>query len=262
MKKIFLFALALTFGFTACVEDEPFAGITSVSHSPEEVTPDNDVTVTAKTTGVSEATLKYQVGDGAQVSVAMTGSNGTFTGIIPKQADEAKVTYYVEVDGSNGIVASAKQSYTVGAVPLPLALNEVDGTNKCIELFNLSNAAISLEGVTLTKDDDATAWWTGAAGKTIPANGYYVIAQTGATVEGANEATGASGISMKKDVKFELKDANGNSLGVLARAGSTDNLEPNSFQRIPNGTGEWKYAAPTTKAVNAATGTDVPGLVK
>lgn len=263
MKKIFLFALAaLTLGFTACVEDEVYKGITNVSHSPGSVTPDDDVTVAATTTGINSLTLKYKAGSGSEQSLPMAQTKtGTFTGVIPKQADGTTVKYYVEGDGEKSIT----KEYTVSAKVIDytkLILNEVDGTNKCIEIFNSAAEALPLTGVTLTKDDGGSAWWTGGSGVTIPANGYYVIAQTGSTVPGADEATGASGISMGKAVKFELKAPGGASLGVFERGDDTTDLKSYSFQRIPNATGPWKYATPTTKAANPSTGgSDIPGLV-
>ena len=147
-----------------------------------------------------------------------------------------------------------------------LVLNEIDGNSKSIELYNKGTVAIPLLGVTLWKNETASAWWTGTAPSgSIAPDSYVLIYQTG-TNPGDDDVpgfVGANGISPQQTLKFELRDPEGNSLGVFQRGGPTwgtsiSTVAPNSFQRIPNGTGDWKQAAPTNGAANAATGTDIP----
>ena len=146
-----------------------------------------------------------------------------------------------------------------------LVLNEVDGNSKAIELYNKGTEAIPLTGVTLWKNETGSAWWTGStASGSIAPDSYVLIVQTGQRPGGdVAGLVGANGISAGQTVKFELKDPSDNSLGVFERGGPTwsqsiSSVAPNSFQRIPNGTGDWKQAEPTNGAVNASTGSDIP----
>jgi len=147
-----------------------------------------------------------------------------------------------------------------------LVLNEIDGNSKSIELFNKGTKAIPLIGVTLWKNETTSAWWTGsAASGSIAPDSYVLIYQTG---QNPNESdapgfVGANGISAGQTLKFELRDPDGNSIGVFQRGGpvwsqSISSVAPNSFQRIPNGTGDWKQADPTNGEANAESGTDIP----
>jgi len=141
-----------------------------------------------------------------------------------------------------------------------LVINEIDGNGKFIELYNKGTKAISLEKLTLVKNETQT-WWSGATGKTIGAGEYYVIANGTAIV--ADEYTGASGISAKQTLKFELKKPNGDLIdsfvrGVAPWATVISDVTPNSFSRCPNGTGNFKLAIPSPKAANPQTGDLIP----
>ncbi len=281
MKKIFLFALAaLALGFTGCVEDEPYAGIGSVGQNPGAVTPTDEVTVTAMVIGIDDVNLIYTVNGGAPQTVAMTmvdlsaaivmysGPGTLFTGKIPAQADGAKVVWYVEAGGHK----SAAKEYTVSAVVIDystLVLNEINGNDdadgslgKSIELYNSGDTEIPLEGVQLIKNDTGE-WWTGTSETKIAAKGYIVISQTGTA-----PLKGASGISPKQNLRFELKDPNGTVLSSFLRGdagalgeGISDTAgsgKDQSFQRCPNGSGDWKLATLTEGGANPASGADIP----
>ncbi|MCL1867578.1 MAG: lamin tail domain-containing protein, partial [Paludibacter sp.] len=142
-----------------------------------------------------------------------------------------------------------------------LIINEVDGNGKFVELYNNSSNPISLEGVMLIKDESST-WWIGGD-ISIAAHGFYTIAQSGGA-SGANEYTGASGISTKKIVKFELKSPYGALIidffaRTLEGRNFGDNCTPDyagppsySFSRCPNGTGEFGLATPSCNSANPA----------
>lgn len=276
MKTKFLIAnifIVLVLLAVSCVEDEMYKGpanIEKVEFAPLEVTPADDVTITATITdlqGVTGAKIQYKVNGGSQSEVTMTKGNGdTYTGVIPKQADKAVVTFIVSADNKAGVSAVSNElTYTVGAPPIDynnLVLNEIDGNSKAIELFNKGSVELSLTGVSLVKNNGSSAWWTGTAesGK-IPAGGYVLIIQSNPDNP---HLSGGSGISPKQNLKFELFGPDGASLGVFLR-GDESNLgvgisdtAPNSYQRIPNGTGDWKLATPTNGAANPATGNDIP----
>ena len=134
--------------------------------------------------------------------------------------------------------------------------------NKFIELFNAGEAEASLKGWTIRKyAADATdvagkynICWTAPEGKKLAAGAYLVL---GADITDPELGFNA-GLSAKKGVKFELVDASGKVVDKFVRGTDADPFgeEPlaenkeASFSRVPNGTGEWAYAAPTPGAAN------------
>lgn len=272
MKNIFLslVALFLCISLSSCVEDDVYQGpatIVSVGYTPSSVTPDDQVTVTATVEdlqGITSAKILYTVNGGPQQEAVMAGTSNTYTGNIPQQENTAVVNFTVSVTNVAGFTtASSQYSYTVGVIPpdyTQLILNEIDGNSKAVELYNAGIKPIPLDGITLIKNN-STVWWTGtaAAGK-ILAGSYILIIQDNTDPV----FSGAGGISNKQNLKFELKDPSGNSIGLFLRGdesnlgGTISNVSPNSFQRIPNATGEWKMADPTNGAQNASSGTDIP----
>ena len=142
-----------------------------------------------------------------------------------------------------------------------LVINEIDGNGKFVEIYNTGTESVSLENLTLVKNETQT-WWTGTADKSIAAGGHYVIAQIGSTGI-FDEATGASGISTKQTVKFELKNPDKDVIdsffrGVAPWGTAVSDVAPDSFSRCPNGIGDFKLATPSPGAANPETGTDIP----
>jgi hypothetical protein len=157
-----------------------------------------------------------------------------------------------------------------------LVMNELDGQNKFIELYNTTDKEISLEGVALVKYDSSkeggkSTTWEGAAGMKIAANGYVVLESSDLAdpeEKGdpnyqyeSKDHVFKGGLSPKKNVMIELYDAKGKLLDTFVRGtegagwnqvkGYAENEEC-SFSRVPNGTGEFAYAAPTKGAENGA----------
>ena len=160
--------------------------------------------------------------------------------------------------------AEVTQKTSAKVVFNELCGNKAYDGNKFIELFNAGEAEGSLEGWTIRKyAADATdvagkynVCWTAPAGKKLAAGAYLVLGADLADPElGFN-----AGLSAKKGVKFELVDAEGNVVDKFVRGADVDPFgeEPlaenkeASFSRVPNGTGEWKYAAPTPGEANGA----------
>lgn len=155
-----------------------------------------------------------------------------------------------------------------------LVLNEVDGQNKVIEIYNNTDKELSLEGVSIVKYDSKkeggkSTTWTGAAGMKIAAKSWVYLESS----DLADEEEGGDpdyvyqsenhifkgGLSPKKNVKLELYDAAGKLLDTFTRgeegagwnqvSGFAEN-KTNSFCRVPDGTGDWFYAAPTPGKAN------------
>ncbi|MBR0452592.1 MAG: lamin tail domain-containing protein [Bacteroidales bacterium] len=155
-----------------------------------------------------------------------------------------------------------------------IVLNELSGADKYIELYNTTEAEISLEGVMLVKYDSSkeggkSTTWTGAAGMKIAAKGYVVLESS----DLADEAEGGDpayayesanhvfkgGLSGKKNVFIELQAADETVLDEFKRGeegagwnqvSGFKNDKTHTFSRVPNGTGDWAYADPTKGAAN------------
>ena len=156
-----------------------------------------------------------------------------------------------------------------------VVLNELSGADKFIELYNTTDAEISLEGLSLvkydaSKDGGKSTTWTGKAGMKIAAKGYVVLESSDRSdpaedgdpnyaYESANHVF-KGGLSGKKNLKIELVDANENVLDAFARGeeGAGWNQvkgfkeDPDhSFSRCPDGTTLWGLADHTKGASNA-----------
>ena len=174
------------------------------------------------------------------------------------------------VDGS-GTGNGGNNTKVTGVV-----LNELSGADKFIELYNTTDAEISLEGVYLVKYDSSkdggkSTTWTGAAGMKIAAKGYVVLESSDLSdpaedgdpayeYESANHVF-RGGLSGKKNVFIELYSANDEKLSEFKRGeegagwnqvSGFNNDKKHTFSRVPNGTGEWAYADPTKGAENGA----------
>ena len=79
-----------------------------------------------------------------------------------------------------------------------------------------------------------------------------------------------AGLSAKKGVKFELVDASGKVVDKFVRGTDADPFEEEplsenkeaSYSRVPDGTGDWAYAAPTLGTANGEKTGDIEGYNK
>ena len=148
-----------------------------------------------------------------------------------------------------------------------VVLNELCGNkayygNKFIELFNAGPDAADISNWTLRKyASDATdvegeydVCWRALKGMTLDAKEYLVLEsdQTDPT-KGFN-----AGLSAKKELKFELVNAEGEVVDRFLRGEDKSPFEERelpenkeaSFSRVPNSIGDFAYAAPTPGKVN------------
>ena len=180
------------------------------------------------------------------------------------------------VDGSG---AGNNETATVKGI----VLNELDGQNKFIELYNTTDKELSLEGIYVVKYDSEkeggkTTTWTGAAGMKIAAKGFVYIESFDLCDEDENGERDndyvyqsdnhifKGGLSPKKNMKIELYNADSELLDTYTRGeegkgwnqvkGFKENEEC-SFSRVPDGTGEFVYAAPTKGKANGAKVADI-----
>lgn len=248
MKKIFLLAFAaLVVGLTGCVEDKPYMGFSTITQSPTTVTPDDNVTVTATTINMTEApSLIYKVDGGSETTVVMTGSNNTYTGVIPAQADGAKVTFWLVA----GDVKSEIKEYTVSSVVIEIVINEVNGAgddaDKYVEFYNKGTTEVSLLNYVMTYNGNET--WKGTASHTIAAGAFLVLQGT----KGTGDMS--TGLSSTSAITLILLAADGSEVDRLEKTVAT--TEKLSMERIPNGTGNFYYTTLAgTKGVTNSTDT-------
>lgn len=164
-----------------------------------------------------------------------------------------------------GTIGTSNSGGTVqhnwGEVPqvAKVVLNELNGNDKYIELYNAGNADASLAGWTIYKDGGEEATWTGAASLKI-APGQYVVLYSEDVVADHSDVDAsmffASGLSAKKTLKIEIKDASGASIDVFTRGTEPWNVEKwksdkeHSYSRVPDGEGPFVFALPTEGAKN------------
>ena len=265
MKKIMFVALALLMGLASCVKDKQYPGITisNVKYTPTAVQADDEVTVTATITSfqkILEAKVVYTI-DGESLALAMTeGTDNLYKAVIPAFADGTTVSFYVEADNIEVTAASPAMEYTVGAVAVDysvLRLNELNGNDKFIEIYNTSDEPINLNGVYIEKD--GTQNWLADNTVKIDAGGYLLLYSEDVTIEGAAQAgypeslTFHSGLSAKKNVRIQIFSPAGVSIDDF----NLTNIDANDPAYIPapasysrNADGNWYYADATPGAAN------------
>lgn len=271
MKKILFAALALIVMMASCVKDPQYPGVTisNVSYSPVAVQAENPVTVSAEITSFNEftANLYYTVDEAEAVEVAMTaGDDNVYTAEIPGQADGAVVSFYIVANGTLE-TTSATMEYTVGAVAVDysvLRLNELNGNDKFIELYNAGTDAISLKGVYIEKDEEQN--WVGDNTLSIAAGEYLVLYSEDVQADHADLDSiyfFHSGLSAKKNVRIQLFSPAGESIDDFNLV-DIDQNDP-SFIPAPasyslNSDGNWYYADATPGAANVDGTTALLGL--
>ena len=262
MKKILFAALALIVVMASCVKDPkyPAVSISNVSYSPIAVQADEPVTVTATITTYYDfsASLYYCVDDGKYMEVNMVPADekDVYGAVIPGQADGAKVTFHI-VAASEMVTTSPDMEYTVGAVAVDysvLRLNELNGNDKFIEIYNAGADAINMNGVYIEKDGSQN--WIGDNTVTIAAGGYVLLYSEDVQADMPDYPESLifhSGLSAKKNVRIQLFTPAGVSIDDF----NLVNIDANDPAYIPapasysrNADGEWYYADATPGAEN------------
>lgn len=267
MKKFFaIIALALPLLMTSCLKDEVYGGATiSDIKSTTAYTADDPVTVTAKVNSlvkVESVNIVYKAGSQAEQKVAMTGS-GEYTGVIPAQPMDTEVSFFIEASTSSMTATSTTVKYKVGAVPIDysgLILNELNGNDKFIEIYNKGNDIPTLAGVYIEKD--GVNVWVGDS-RPLKKGEYLLLYSEDVTIaggkhEGYPEAlVFHSGLSAKKAVRVQLFTPASASLSdfnlvTFVKAASA------SYSR--NKDGKWYHADATPGAANVEGTEEVQGL--
>lgn len=263
MKKIMFVALALLMGLASCVKDKQYPGINiaNVSYAPTAVQASDDVTVTATITSFKDFTAKlvYSTDEAnkAEELGMVAGENNLYTAVIPAQPDGTKVSFYVQAMNGEVTAVSPTMEYEVGAVAIDyskLRLNELNGNDKFIEIYNAGAEAINLNGVYIEKDDAQN--WIGDNTVKIDAGAYLVLYSEDVVADHPEIPESLifhSGLSAKKNVRIQLFTPAGVSIDDF----NLTNIDANDPAYIPapasysrNADGKWYYADATPGAVN------------
>ena len=139
-----------------------------------------------------------------------------------------------------------------------VCINEICGVYgyKGIELYNADAKEVLLEGVTIVKNDEAAAIWTGTAEDKIAAHGYFVIKSKKETtnIDAVANSVATASFSAQQTLKLELKSAAGASLSVFTRGaepwGNVIQAVEWSFGHSTDGGTDWKFLDKTIGSSN------------
>ena len=124
--------------------------------------------------------------------------------------------------------------------PIP-RLNECDGDNKQLELYNPGDTQVDLTGYAL--DKDGADLWSFPAGFSIPSKGFLVV-----TVKNTPDKGPGFGMSATKGFHIRLFDPAG---AVIDEVECRSDISGGSYGRTTDGTGSWAvFATPTIGATN------------
>ena len=262
--------MALPLVLSSCLKDEVYGGATiSDIKNTVAYTETTPVTVSAKVSSlvaVKEVNLYYSAGSASEQKVAMTGASELYTAVIPAQPLDTEVSYYIEAKTATATAKSPVVKYVVGATPIDysgLILNELNGNDKFIELYNKGTEAIPLAGVYIAKDTEDNITWTCDARDIAP--GEYLllysedVCVSGGAQEGYPEALiFHSGLSAKKAVRIVLFSP---ASAIIDDFNLKDckKTAPASYSR--NSDGNWYHADATPGKPNVDGTEAVEGLV-
>ena len=263
MKKIMFVALALLMGLASCVKDKQYPGINiaNVSYAPTAVQATDDVTVTATITSFKDFTAKlvYSIGEVEKANelAMIAGTDNLYSAVIPAQPNGTKVSFYIQAMNGEVTAVSPAMEYEVGAVAIDyskLRLNELNGNDKFIEIYNAGADAINLNGVYIEKD--GTQNWLADNTVKIDAGGYLLLYSEDVLADMPDYPEALifhSGLSAKKNVRIQLFTPAGVSIDDF----NLTNIEANDPAYIPapasysrNADGKWYYADATPGVVN------------
>ena len=148
-----------------------------------------------------------------------------------------------------------------------VCINEVCGVSgyKGIELYNPTDAEISLEDFTIVKNKEAEPCWTAATGDKIAAKGFFLIKgkKECDNIKDLAQGTSTASFSPTKSLLLELKNASGTVIDTFDRGWAVNGKEADpdneltlatlttSVGRKEDGKAVWKLLSMTMGKTNA-----------
>ena len=241
--------------------------ITSIDHTPQVPAPYSTVTITAQITGSNYAYLGYRSNPAApftRVQVYDDGlhgdgaaGDGIFGETIPTEGGIVEYYFYAENAGAGMFSpVRAEHEFWSFAVEPSLVLNEWQASNGTtasdelgefddwVELYNNTNAAISLNNYHLSDEPGNPTKWT-FPDTTIAANDYLIVWADN------SEAQGPMHTNFKLSAGGEALVLSDDAGSVLDQATFPAQLTDLSYGRYPNGVGPFQEMIPTHAAENS-----------
>ncbi|MBQ0121928.1 MAG: lamin tail domain-containing protein, partial [Bacteroidales bacterium] len=264
MKKILsivLLAIAVL-SLNSCVKDEPYPYASVAAPTTDDgYLHGTEITVEAKVSAlidIESVTLNYATDGKTFKQVPMKLDGKKYVGKIPAQPDGTEVSFYVSALTTAGKESqSAVAKFVAGKEKVDytgLVINELNGNDKFIELYNGSGKDIDLAEVKIFKDAVGETFsepvWKGTM--TVKKGEYLLLWSN--SVGGVEDAfIFNSGLSAGKNVRITLLDPDGKVIDdfnfqkwVAKHAGS--------YGR--NADGKWYYQETATPGAKNVDGTE------
>lgn len=268
MKKILSIALLAiaVLSLNSCVKDEPYPYASVAAPTTDDgYLHGTEITVEAKVSAlidIESVTLNYATDGKTFKQVPMKLDGKKYVGKIPAQPDGTEVSFYVSALTTAGKESqSAVAKFVAGKEKINytgLVINELNGNDKFIELYNGSGKDIDLAEVKIFKDAVGETFdgakWEGSV--TIKKGEFLLLysSDVAASHEGyPAELFFSGGLSAGKNVRVTLCDPDGKVIDdfnfqkwVSKHAGS--------YGR--NADGKWYYQETATPGAKNVDGTE------
>jgi len=213
--------------------------ITNITHTPDPVTPSDNVNVSADVTdpdGINSVELHWGTASGNLTNtISMSNTSGdTYTTVsaIPAQPDGTTVYYeiYAE-DNNNDATTSPEQSYTVTSSNTTACASELiiseyvegSGNNKYLEIFNGTGGAVNMSDYQIRIYGNGNSSPTSRISlntHTLNPGEVYIIAHTDADVWTGTPDQTSGALAYNGDDAIELYNmATGQSVDIIGQIG-------------------------------------------
>lgn len=227
--------------------------ISGMGHSPALPAAGASVIVTAAVTdngSLTSVTLLYSTTSSSLIGLPMSkGAGNVYQATIPGQAAGVLVNYFVRaVDNQNNTSETRRKAYVSGYVAPPLAINEIMFDNSglfedpdepgefpdWIEIVNLSNQPVSLNGLSLSDNPREPDRYLIPPGVVVAARGYVVFWADNDPKQGPLHTN----FALNKDGEF-LGLFGGFATVQIDAVDDVDLIGSPNLGRLPNVVGTW-----------------------
>jgi hypothetical protein len=170
------------------------------------------------------------------------------------------VTFGLKLDALVTNIAGLNTLALNEVLPINASFQNPDGSFAAwVEIFNPTNAAISLADASLSDDPTAPRKYVFPAGASVAAGGYFVVVCNPLAAPSATNTGFGLGANGGTVLLFEPTTAGG---GLHDAVSYGRQIADFAIGRIPNGTGAWTLTVPTRGSLNGAAATAALTSVK